>query len=145
MDFELNADQQAVLEAVESLLDKHAGAARAIELAASGGYDQALEAALDEAGFGDLATAMGRLEAVLLVAAVSRHGGVVAVGARALAVPAVLSGAVPGPVSLMTAEHSGPVRYAAQARTLSMRSRMRSLSVLTVAEDATALQMIKMI
>ena len=57
MDFELNADQQAVLEAVESLLDKHAGAARAIELAASGGYDQALEAALDEAGFGDLATA----------------------------------------------------------------------------------------
>ena len=118
MDFESNPEQQAVLEAVESLLSKHAGPQRAIELAAAGGYDEDLDAALEEAGFGELASAMGRLEAVLLVEAVSRHAGVAAVGARALALPAVSLPAAPGPIALLVAGHAGPVRFAAHARTL---------------------------
>ncbi|MCS5637433.1 MAG: acyl-CoA dehydrogenase family protein [Myxococcota bacterium] len=118
MDFELNPEQQAVLEAVESLLAKHAGPQRAIELAAAGGYDESLDAALEEAGFGELATAMGRLEAALLVEAVSRRAGVVSVGARALALPAVSASPVPGPVCVVAAGHAGPVRFAAHARTL---------------------------
>jgi len=118
VDFELNPEQQAVLEAVESLLAKHAGPQRAIELAAAGGYDESLDAALEESGFGELATAMGRLEAALLVEAVARRAGVVAVAARALALPAVSSSPVPGPVCLVAAGHAGPVRFAAHARTL---------------------------
>jgi hypothetical protein len=51
------------------------------------------------------------------VEAVARHVGVVAVGARALVVPA-LAVAAPGPVALARAADSGPVRYAAHARTL---------------------------
>ena len=55
MDYEPNEDQQAILAAIEQLLVRHAGAARAIDLNRDGAYDADLDAALGEAGFHDLA------------------------------------------------------------------------------------------
>jgi alkylation response protein AidB-like acyl-CoA dehydrogenase len=118
MDFELGADQRSIVEAVESLLARHAGPERAIELAAKGEYDAALEQALAEAGDLALARDVGPLEAALLVEAVARAGGVVAVAAAALAAPLVAERELAGPVALVDAASGAPARYAAQARTL---------------------------
>lgn len=120
MDFELNEDQEAVLEAVRALLERYAGPARAIELQPKGEYDQALDEALREADFFDAArdSSMGPLDAALIAEAVARQAGVVAAGAAALVVPALCEKGLPGPVAIVRAGHVGPVRYAAQARTL---------------------------
>lgn len=124
MDFELDADQAAILEAVEGLLSRHAGAERAIALRDSGGYDAELDLALGKAGFADIALgeSTGLLEAALVVEAVARAGGLVAVGAAAIVgaglVREAMSEALPGPVALVDRGGSGPVRYGAQARTL---------------------------
>jgi alkylation response protein AidB-like acyl-CoA dehydrogenase len=118
LDFDLNDDQKAVLEAIEGLLNQHAGPARAVELAAAGGYDAALDAALEAGGFAEIARAVGPLEAVLVIEAVARQGGLSATAARLLAAPAVCEGSVHGPIAIMRAGHVGPVRYAAHAKTL---------------------------
>ena len=122
MDYELNDDQRAILEGVEALLARYAGPARAIELTAKGEYDHALCDALREAGFSDVARGddTGPLEAALVAEAVSRSGGVVAFGASALVVPGVVPDLreLPGPVALMDAAVSGPVRFAVHARSL---------------------------
>jgi alkylation response protein AidB-like acyl-CoA dehydrogenase len=119
VDFEPSQDQAAILAALGALLEQHAGAKRAITLAGKGEYDVDLERALDESGFADVARAEegGPLEAALVVEAVARHAGVVAVGAGALVVPA-LAVSAEGPVALARATEVGPVRYAAHARTL---------------------------
>ena len=79
MDFGLNEDQRAIQEAVGALLERHAGAARAIELAPKAEYDFNLEEALEEAGFLELVLGdeTGALEAELVVEAVAKAGGVV--------------------------------------------------------------------
>lgn len=122
MDFEPDEEQQAVLEAVSGLLARHAGAARAIALAAKGEYDGELERALGEAGFLDLFAETGPLAATLLVEAVARAAGVASVAASALVAPALLDGReFAGPVALASAgpaEAVAPVRFAAHARTL---------------------------
>ena len=59
MNFELNEDQQAILEAIDRLLAQHAGPARAIELNRQGRYDDALHQALDDAGFSTIARDLG--------------------------------------------------------------------------------------
>jgi alkylation response protein AidB-like acyl-CoA dehydrogenase len=117
VDFEPSEEQRAISEAVGALLAKHAGWERA---AAQGGYDLALEQALAEAGFLDVALAEGTggLEAALVVEQVARAAGCVAVGAGALAVPLALGRTLPGPVALADAALPGPVRFAASARTL---------------------------
>ena len=51
MDFELNEDQQAILQATQKLLEQYAGAARAIELNRLGEYDTQLHEQLEAAGF----------------------------------------------------------------------------------------------
>jgi len=122
MDFELSPDQQAVVEAVEALLARHAGPTRAIALAAKGEYDGELEEALAEAGFFELAAGEGTgpLEAALLVEAAARQASVAAVAARALVAPALLGAAdaVAGPVALVVAGSKAPVRFGAHARTV---------------------------
>ena len=120
MDFELNDQQRAIVEAAEQLLARHAGAVRAIEIDARRESDDALESALDEAGFLDVALGdeTGFLEAALLTETVSRAGGCVAIGARALVAPGLLGRGVAGPVAVADAALRGPVRFAAQARTL---------------------------
>jgi len=120
VDFEPNADQQAILEAVAALLAQHAGAKRAIELNRSSEYDRQLDAALAAAGFLEVALAEGTglLEAALVVEAVAKAGGVVGIGASALVAPGLLGRALPGPIALAREGETGPVRFAAQARTL---------------------------
>jgi alkylation response protein AidB-like acyl-CoA dehydrogenase len=120
MDFELDDDQRAITEAIDALLGRHAGAARAIELAKKAEYDAALDAALADAGFTALALGPGTglLEAALLVEAVARAGGTVAIGAAALAAPHAARRLLSAPVALASAGAGGPVRFASHARTL---------------------------
>ncbi|MEM9255365.1 MAG: acyl-CoA dehydrogenase [Pseudomonadota bacterium] len=127
MDFELNQDQHAIVEAVDRLLDQRAGAARAIELARDNDYDAVLHKELDEAGFcqiaRDLASGgkLAGLEAALIVEAVARSAGIVAAGAQLLVAPAVSEVPVAGPIALCTDRELAagtPIRYAAHARHL---------------------------
>ncbi len=120
MDFQPNGDQQAIQEAVEALLARHAGAERAIALAAKGETDGELEAALAEAGYRDLALGpeTGPLEAALVVEAVSRAAGLVSAGASLLVAPMLLGEAAPGPVALAAGDEPVPLRFGAHAPTL---------------------------
>jgi alkylation response protein AidB-like acyl-CoA dehydrogenase len=120
MDYTLTEDQRAILEAVEALLASHAGAARAIELNKKGEYDAALDAALADAGFAEMALGeeTGPLEAALLVEAVARAGGVVSTAAAALVAPGVAGRALPGPIALARRGGSLLVRFATHARSL---------------------------
>jgi alkylation response protein AidB-like acyl-CoA dehydrogenase len=127
MDFELNEEQQAVLEAVDRLLAQHAGPGRAIELNRDGLYDEALHRLLDESGFSNIATDLGvndrkaGLEAALVVEAISRAGGVVASAAQILVAPLVCDHALRGPLALCTQDDLAqgvPVRFAAHAANL---------------------------
>lgn len=116
MDFALSADQAALVAAVDTLLARHAGPARARALLPAGRYDAALMAALHEAGFLDLAAeGAGPLEAVLVTEAVARAAGCVPAGARALVAPAVLDGPLPDVLALAPAE-AGLARYAEVAQ-----------------------------
>ena len=92
MDFELDADQRAIVEAVDALLVRHAGARRAAELAQSGGYDHALDDALEASGFAQVARGeeTGLLEAVLITEAIARSAGVVSAGAALIVVGSVV-------------------------------------------------------
>jgi alkylation response protein AidB-like acyl-CoA dehydrogenase len=119
MDFDLNDDQQAILEAVDGLLARHAGPERAVALR-GGGYDHELDTALHESGFSEVALAdgTGLLEAALVSEAVARAGGVVATGASAVVAAGLLSELPDGPVALASVDTPGPVRFAAHARTL---------------------------
>jgi len=125
VDFEASEDQAAILEAVGALLDQRAGPGRAAALAAKGAYDDALEAALAETGFLDLARGdeTGPLEAALLVEEVARAAGLAAVGAAALVAPGVTATELAGPVALAEAATTAPVRFAPQARTLLVADR----------------------
>ena len=120
MDFELDEGQQAIAEAIDTLLAQQAGVERAVALGATGGCDDELAKALAESGFLELALGdeTGPLEAALLVEAASAAGAVWPVGAMALVAPLVTERALPGPVALVDAARPGPVRYAAHARTL---------------------------
>lgn len=120
MDFEPNEDQRAILEAVGSLLEQHAGPQRAIELGAKGAYDEVLEGALTGAGFAEIAVGdeTGPLEATMVVEAVARAGGVVAAGAGLLVAPLVAGRTLPGPVALVPRGFEAPVRFGSHARTL---------------------------
>ncbi len=127
MDFELNEDQQAILEAIDRLLAQHAGPTRAIELNRQNQYDHTLHNALDDAGFStiarDLASANGPagLEAALVVEAIARAGGVVTSAAQLLVAPAVSEHNIAGPIALCTMDQLAkpvPLRFAADAKTL---------------------------
>jgi len=120
MDFSLSDDQRAVLDAVDALLARFAGATRAAELAAKGAYDDALDAALAEAGFGEIALGeeTGALEAVLVTERVVKAAGGVAFAASGLVAPLVTGRALAGPVALASQDDAGPIRFASAARTL---------------------------
>jgi alkylation response protein AidB-like acyl-CoA dehydrogenase len=120
--FELDADQRAVLDAVEGILESNAGPARARQL---GGdqprHDAELAELLRAQGFLGLAgeEGAGPLDAGLVVEAVARHAGVISVGPEALVVPGALGGrSLAAPVVLAVARTTDPVRFAADAATL---------------------------
>ncbi len=120
MDFELGDEQRAILEAVQTLLARRAGAKRAIELARKTEYDFELEEALISAGFAELMNGgeTGPLEAVLVVEACAAAAGTVASMASLLVVPAVLRHEPSTPVALASGDVAAPIRFAAQARTV---------------------------
>lgn len=119
MDFDLSEEQAGVMDAVDALLERHAGPARAIALQAEGAYDHALEEALEEAGFLEVGRALGRLEGALLVERVAYRAGTVAVAARVLAGTALGEDEpLAGPVAMAQIDHVGPIRYGSVARTL---------------------------
>ncbi len=118
MDFDASPEQAAIVLAVERLLSGAAGPDRAIALARKQEYDAALDRALEEAGFADSALEVGPLEATLVVEAVARAAGVVAIGAGTLVAPCLAGRRLPGPVALARADAAGPARFAAHARTL---------------------------
>ncbi len=117
MDFEPTEEQAAIVEAVGRLLAGAAGPDRAAELAREQQVDTALGRALDDAGFLDTALETGPLEAALVVEAVAKAAGVVAIGAEALVAPCVAGRRLPGPIALGLADAAGPARFAAHART----------------------------
>jgi alkylation response protein AidB-like acyl-CoA dehydrogenase len=138
VDFERSPEQQAIVEAVEALLARRAGPARAIELDAKGGYDDALDAALAEAGFSgaELAREAGALTAALVVEAVARAGGVVAAGAHVLVAPFAVERVLPEPISIARAGADAPVRFGAHARTLLLDAGDEARVVALAAGDA---------
>ncbi len=137
MDFEPDAEQTEIQQAIDALLERHAGPARAIQLAAHAGYDQPLEDALHEAGFLGLATAgAGPLEAGLLVESAARAGAVASVAAAALVAPGLEWASLPRPIALADASEAGPVRFAAHARTLLLRDGDQALAMRLAEGDA---------
>ncbi len=123
MYFELDETQQAVVDALATLLAQYAGPARAIEIGAKEQVDGELERALDDAGFAEIARAEGTgpLEAALVTEAVAREAGVVAIAASALVAPALLDAPVPAPVALADAADNRPIRFGAHARNVLVR------------------------
>ena len=80
MDFDLAGHQQALLDAVTTLLGRHAGPARCRALGgASPDYDRALDDAMHAAGFVDVAVdpGAGPLDAALVAEAVAGAAGVI--------------------------------------------------------------------
>lgn len=117
MDFELSSTQRALLEALETLLTRHAGTARSRELATRGEYDHDLEAALRRGGFEELfhSEEAGPLEATLAVERIAAAlGGITAVP-RMLVLPALGLDRPDGPVVLAMAGDSSPARYGREA------------------------------
>jgi alkylation response protein AidB-like acyl-CoA dehydrogenase len=116
VDFTPDPDQRAVLDAVDTILVRHAGAER---MRALGGdepaYDAELHARLAEAGYLDVSSGSGsRLDAALVVEAVAQRLGVIAGGFAALVSPS-LGVEVDGPLAVVRAGTEGPARFAADA------------------------------
>ena len=119
MDFELNEDQQAILEAVNRLLEQRAGPARAIALFNEQGYDNALDEALFEAGFMSIRKDAGPLEAALVVEAIARQAAVSSAAAEILLAPVLSNEVMAGPITLATDKTlHAPLRYGAHAKHL---------------------------
>ena len=115
MDFHLDADQRAILDAVDTINARHAGAGRIRELGGDEpSYDHDLHKHLREAGFLDLALDDRPLDAALVAAAVARQLGVVAAAYHALVLPC-LGVDAEGPIAIVAAESPGPARFAADA------------------------------
>ncbi len=119
MDYAWSDDQSAILEAVDALCERYAGASRAIALDAKGEWDVSLDAALSEAGFAEIALGgdTGSLEAAMVTECVARCAGTLPAGAQLLVAPRLTGRALPGPVALVSLAHPGPVRFGDRART----------------------------
>ncbi|MFE2374541.1 acyl-CoA dehydrogenase family protein [Streptomyces sp. NPDC059398] len=117
MDFERSDTQRALLDALDTLLSRHAGTQRCRELAARGAYDHRLESELRAAGFLGLfgEADAGPLEATLAVERISAELGAITPVPHLLVLPALGLPAAEGPVVLAAGHGSGPVRYGGEA------------------------------
>ncbi|MDO8364661.1 MAG: acyl-CoA dehydrogenase [Actinomycetota bacterium] len=116
MDFTLDQDQQAIVDAVTTIFTKQAGADRARAVGASG-HDDALLDALAQAGFLDLAgdSTIGPLGAVLVAELASRHHARANIAVRALVGPTLLGDDAPQRLAVTDASRPGPVRFGQHA------------------------------
>jgi alkylation response protein AidB-like acyl-CoA dehydrogenase len=129
VDFAPDADQHAILDAVETIMTRHGGPRRMRELGGDEpSYDHDLHKHLGEAGYLDLGRATSsRLEAALVVETVSRRLGVVDAGYHALVLP-TLGIDIEGPIAIVPGTAPGLARFAADAEAL-----------VTVADDGVRL------
>ena len=111
MEFSLDEGQQALVAAIDALLERHAGPARAIELGPSA-FDARLDDALIDAGYDRIALDLGPLEAVLAIERVARAGGAISAGASLLVLPMLTGETARGPVALVEPERSELARFA---------------------------------
>jgi hypothetical protein len=120
MDYDLDHEQQALVDAVSTLLERQAGPTRARTVLEEGdGYDRELMGALVEAGFADTAEAgAGMLEAVLVAERVAAAVGCVPYAARAIVAPELLEAPLPEVVVLLEDDPKTPVRFAQHATVL---------------------------
>lgn len=106
MDLQLNDDQRALVEAVQSIVADHSDIPQSARTAYCH-YDESLRTVLDESGFLDAARSMGSLEAALVAIEVARSPVVAEVAASALVLPQLCDETVGGPVSLVSAADFG--------------------------------------
>jgi alkylation response protein AidB-like acyl-CoA dehydrogenase len=100
VDLQLDQTQRSVREALDTLLGRHGGPARAREVQSGGGSDRELIQRLDEGGFLDLFADpnAGPVTAALVAEWVAEAAGVAPIGWRTLTLPAVMERDRPGPV-----------------------------------------------
>ena len=121
MRFVLDDEQRALIDAVTTLLDRHAGPDR---IRALGGveprYDTELSWELTRSGYTNCFQSpdTGPLEAALVVEAVARSLGVTSAGATCLIAPATIGELPDGPIAVVRAGAHGPARYVADATTI---------------------------
>lgn len=123
MNFDLNPDQRALLDAVEQIVARHSEAPKEGNVSAvvHQHYSEALDADLAEAGFFAAAREepYGPLGAVLIVEAVSSAVSVVEVAASALVATQLLDEELPRPIALARqADLALPIRFLDRARAL---------------------------
>jgi len=121
MRFALNDDQRGLLDAITTLLQRHAGPDRMRSLGGSQpSYDAELDHALTEGGYLDCLVGpdTGPLEAALVTEIAAQFLAVAPVGVRSLVVPALLTEIPAGPVTITSENRGGPIRYGADARTV---------------------------
>jgi alkylation response protein AidB-like acyl-CoA dehydrogenase len=115
--FSLSPEQQGLLDAIQPLLAKHRDLPQAHRKQRSY-YDQALDQALSEGGFFDIAREAdyGPLEAALVVDAIGRLPATVECAASMLVAPKLLPAGSPRPVALISGGLDKPQRYLPMAR-----------------------------
>jgi hypothetical protein len=121
MDFDLDSEQKDLLDALGTLLDRHAGPERARAVGAADGIDLPLLERLIEGGFADFATeGAGPLEAALAVELVAARVGLAPYGSRAIVAPALLDQPLPEVLAVLDGAEPAPVRYAQFAQAFLM-------------------------
>jgi alkylation response protein AidB-like acyl-CoA dehydrogenase len=121
MDLDLNDTEASVVDSLRVLLQRHAGPARAKQLAVVAEPDLVLADALAESGFLDLfgVEQAGPSAAGLVIEEVCRAAGTLPIGARTLVAPSVTAGIeLPPLVTVAETGTSAPVRFAADADAL---------------------------
>lgn len=119
MDLSYDSDQQAIVDAVETIMIRQAGPTRARSLG-FGGHDDPLLRSLAESGFLDLwhDETIGPLGAVFVAEAASRHHARVNIAVRALVAPAMPGMDAPRRVAITHRGNRGPVRFGQHAEVL---------------------------
>lgn len=107
MDFQLNEDQQALVDAVQAILRDHTELPQSERLSYAW-FDAKAQAKLTEGGFLDAGYDLGPLEAALVVVEAARIPPVVEAGASALIAPALSPDErLAGPVAVVAASDLG--------------------------------------
>lgn len=123
MDFELNQDQRALVDAVDQIVAEHLEPPREGNVSAvvHQHYDEALDRELGEAGFYAAAReeSYGPLGAALVVESVARAPSVVEISASAVVAPQLLAEDLPRPIAIARQmDLALPIRFLDRARTL---------------------------
>jgi Acyl-CoA dehydrogenase, C-terminal domain len=116
MDFELNADQEAIVAGVQAILQPHLDMPQAERMGYSN-FSPTLQAALQSGGFLDIiAEGLSPLDAALVTLEVAKCPTLAEVGASALIWPMVSERKLEGPVALIEGDPGKAVRLLPVAR-----------------------------